>query len=323
MVVEEKKNRKKNHMSSQTRSGSKRARSSAPGAAGAAGEGSSEIDLTQMVSRNQGESSARLGKISQASALIVVDTIDRYEDALKRLEGNLAQTITCTDHQLDAVAHSTVRFMLFSNSNKEGGIVSRADVMKHIGQHLVAQRRGVPELVLAKAQYLLASCFGMNMIELVKPTAVRSKNVLASQEAGGQGGAKYFTLKSLVPKEVYKETVGKTDDASVDAQWGLLGVIISLINMSGGMLVEEEMWRHLNAMGVDKMRRHAILGGTGLDIVDDFVRKRYLKVEKQAGLDEDARSYMVAENALSEITDDDVMVHVQGELARESTALTI
>jgi len=50
------------------------------------------------------------------------------------------------------------------------------------------------------------------------------------------------------------------------------------------------------------------------------VRKRYLKVEKQAGLDEETRSYLVAENALSEITDDDVMSHVQRELAREASA---
>lgn len=304
-------------MSSSRRSTSKRLRSSAAAAASSIeGERTSQVDLTQTTEMEPG--SIRLGKISQESAMRVVDTIEKYEDVVKRLEENMAGSFTCTDHQLDAAAYSGVRYMLFSNSNKQGSIVSKTDVMKNIGEHLVSQRRGVPELILAKVQLLLASCFGMDMVELVKPST--KKNAVATQQ-GGEGGTKYYTLKSMVPKEVYRETVGKTDESSVDARWGLLGVIISLIKVSGGSLVEEEMWRHLQSMGADKTTRHAVLGGTPSDIVDDFVRKRYLKVEKQAGLDEETRSYMVAENALSEISDDDVMRHVQRELARETVAI--
>ena len=295
------------------RSSSKRLRSSAVAEGEAeAGQGKPAIDLTQTAQKESG--SVPLGKISQESAIRVVDTIEKYEDALRRLEGNLAENITCTDHQLDAAAHSAVRYMLFSNSNKEGGIVSKTDLMKHIGEHLVSQRRGVSELILAKVQLLLASCFGMDMVELIKPSA--KKNTLGTQPSGSsESGTKYFTLKSMVPKEVYKETVGKTDTSSVDARWGLLGVIISLIQMSGGSLVEEELWRHLRSMGADKTTRHQMLDGIPSDIIDDFVRKRYLKVEKQAGLDEETRSYLVAENALSEITSEDVMRHVEMELA--------
>jgi hypothetical protein len=297
------------------RSGSKRLRSSAVAEEG--GQGKSAIDLTQTAEK--GIESIPLGKISQASAMRVVDTIEKYEDAFKNLEASLADTFRCTEHQLDAAAHSAVRYMIFSNSNKEGGMVSKSDLMKQIGEHLVSQRRGVSELILAKVQFLLASSFGMDMVELVKPST--KKNVLGTQQSGsGESGTKYFTLKSMVPKEVYKETVGKTDASSVDARWGLLGVIISLITMSGGSLVEEELWRHLNSMGADRTTKHPMLGGVPSDIIDDFVRKRYLKVEKQAGLDEETRSYLVAENALSEITDDDVMSHVQRELAREASA---
>lgn len=283
------------------------------------------IDLTQPASApGSSGGGPRLGVISMESAMRVVETVEQYEDAVKRLERNLAAHSTCTDHQLDAVARSTVRFVLFWNSHKEGSIVSRAEVMKHIGEHLVAQKRGVSELILAKAQLLLASCFGLDMKELVKPATRKGLVAMPTQQQGGEGevvgGTKYMVLKSMVPKELYKKTVGKTDSTCEDARRGLLGVILALITMSGGILVEEELWRHLRMLGVDKAVKHSMLEGIPCDIVDDFVRKRYLRVEKQPGVDDDTRSYMVAENALSEVSDSDILSHIQGELARDLSA---
>ncbi len=50
------------------------------------------------------------------------------------------------------------------------------------------------------------------------------------------------------------------------------------------------------------------------DIVDEFVRRRYLKVDKMPSMDKDTKVYAVGENALNEISEDMVTQYVESEL---------
>ena len=246
----------------------------------------------------------------------VIEKIQHYQDEVKLMEDNLANNITITDHELDAVTRSTLRFVLFACTSKgDRGVLAKSEVLGHINSKLAAQRKGVPALVVAKVQLAFAKAFGLDMVELTKAKKLAPGPSQASASAAQ--GSKYYELKSLLPREIYKDTVGKTDVGYVAAQRGLLGVIISLIKMSGGSLVEDELWRHLKSLGVDKSKTHPSFGGIPSDIVDDFCRKRYLKVDKLPGLDVEARAYSLAENAVHDVTEEMVTQAIESELVKQ------
>lgn len=164
----------------------------------------------------------------------------------------------------------------------------------------------MPPLVIAKVQVALATLFGIDMVELTKPPARKTGNDAA--------GTKYYALKSMIPKDLYQCTVGKADSTPTVSQKGLLGVIIALVKVSGGTIVEEELWRHLESLGVVKGTKHPIFEAIPSDIVDEFVRRRYLKVDKMPSMDKDTKVYAVGENALNEISEDMVTQYVESEL---------
>jgi len=243
----------------------------------------------------------------------VIEKIQQHQDEVKLMEENLANNITITDHELDAVTRSTLRFVLFACTTKgDRGVLAKSEVLSHINSKLAAQRKGVPALVVAKVQLAFAKAFGLDMVELTK--AKKSAPGPSQASAAAVQGSKYYELKSLVPRDIYKDTIGKTDVGNVAAQRGLLGVIISLIKMSGGSLVEDELWRHLKSLGVDRSKKHPSFGGIPSDLVDDFCRKRYLKVDKLPGLDVEARAFSLAENAIHDVTEEMVTQAIESEL---------
>ncbi|KAI8106067.1 hypothetical protein M9435_000616 [Picochlorum sp. BPE23] len=281
--------------------------------------GDDQVDLTQgtaqsgieFVASGSGSAERRgsggsqvVVKVDAAAVDSVADTIKEYKDAVDALESGLSTQIT--DHELEALTRSTLRHVLFCNSFKEGGIISRNEVIQHINAASTAQRKGVPPLVIAKVQLALATLFGINMVELTKPPARKTGNDGA--------GTKYYALKSMIPKDLYQCTVGTFESTPTVSQKGLLGVIIALIKVSGGTIVEEELWRHLQSLGVEKGTKHPIFEAIPSDVVDEFVRRRYLKVEKMPSMDKDTRLYAVGENALHEISEDMVTQYVESEL---------
>eukprot|EP00889_Picochlorum_renovo_P001104 jgi/Picre1/28134/NNA_003540.t1 len=143
---------------------------------------------------------------------------------------------------------------------------SVADTIKEYKDAVMLWRRkGVPPLVIAKVQLALATLFGINMVELTKPPARKTGNDGA--------GTKYYALKSMIPKDLYQCTVGTFESTPTVSQKGLLGVIIALIKVSGGTIVEEELWRHLQSLGVEKGTKHPIFEAIPSDVVDEFVRR--------------------------------------------------
>jgi hypothetical protein len=236
-------------------------------------------------------------KLSTAQVQAIDAKIESYRDRAKTAKAGLPDNVSITGHELDAATRSTVRFLLMSNSKQEGGLLNHKDVVGHIHDALAVQRKGVAGVVLSKARVVLASTFGLDLVELEKE--------------GSKSSAKYFLLKSLVPSSVYAETVGMTDNRKVLEKRGILGLIVSLVIVSKGSLPEAELWRHLEALGLDRTRAK--------EIADDAVKKRYLKLEKSIALNDEVRTYALAERAAVEgMTEEAILAFVDDEFAEES-----
>ena len=226
-------------------------------------------------------------KLTQDEVDEIDAVIDKYKVAAERAMRALPENVTVTGHELDAATRGAVRHVLMSNSQCEGGLVLGKDLNAVISGVVAAQKKGIVQVVVAKAQHVLAAKFGVEMLELEK--------------AGVKSGGKYYVLRSMCPGRVYPGGMGD--------ETGLLGLLVALIYMSCGSLPEPELMRHMMALGVDA-------GKVG-EVVDDAVRKRYVKVDKasmEGSVDEAAKVYAVAERAVAEgLTEDAVLRAVQEE----------
>jgi len=65
---------------------------------------------------------------------------------------------------------------------------------------------------------------------------------------------------------------------------------------------------------VHRKKKHPQFEAVPQDLVDDFVRKRFLKVEKVPGAEEEKKLYTAAENALYDVTEEMVQQFVEAEM---------
>jgi hypothetical protein len=208
-----------------------------------------------------------------------------------------------TRQGIDALVRLVVRHIIFSNTERPGIPIPRTEVTKLVADNSasVSKRPGLPSLIIAIAQAKLAECFGMEMVELLKPR-LSSKDRIAGQPstAASTGeGSKHFVLRSIVPPELYAAVVAKQNSAASN---GFLAVVLSIIDMSGGSIEEKELWKHLGDLAVEKTIEHPHLG-IPQDLLEEFIKKRQLHVERVAGNDGPELYYNIAENAASEIGD--------------------
>lgn len=198
-----------------------------------------------------------------------------------------------TQQGINALVRLVVRYMIFANSERPGVPISRAEVSRIISENLASKNKNVGPLVIACAQAKLAENFGLEMVELIKPP---QRNKDKGPPAAGEG-SKHFVLRSLVPPVLYSAVV---EQPTAAAARGLLVVIMSIIDMAGGSIEEEELWKHLADVGVTRGIPHPALGVPG-EMVESFVKRRQLQVDRVAGNDGTENYYRIAENASDEV----------------------
>jgi len=161
--------------------------------------------------------------------------VEEYKIVAESLERGLSETNQPTHAEVESLTRTVVRFVVFANAAKPGAIISRSDLTQMIMSNAAGGKPALVKFIIARAQWQLAKVFGLDLVELVKPTA--KKPGMSASQAEAQG-TKYFVLKSLVAQELYGVTVGASlsnAEKSVDA---FLGLVLSLIHMSGGGVVE-------------------------------------------------------------------------------------
>jgi MAGE family len=196
-----------------------------------------------------------------------------------------------------------VRHAIFSNTEKPGIPIPRTEITKLIADNSASfsKRPGLPSLVIAIAQAKLAECFGMEMVELTKARMSTKDRVAGGPpvaSATGEG-TKHFVLRSIVPPALYSAAVAKKNSAASN---GFLAVILSIIDMAGGSIEERELWKHLGDLAVQKAVEHPHLG-MPQELIEEFIKKRQIHVERISGNDGAELYYSIAENATSEIGD--------------------
>ncbi|KAF8069522.1 hypothetical protein HT031_001639 [Scenedesmus sp. PABB004] len=230
-------------------------------------------------------------RYSQAEAAAATDAIKRYEDEAAAAQAR-ATTLGVPQAHIDGLVAKVVRHMLFRAHERPDVPVNRkdlVDLMKgdHKGSRAAKQ---LPTLVVALAAARLAGAFGLEMRELRRgalggggPAAAAAAAAAAGGGAGaadaGSGGQQMYVLRSLLPAALVTRY---TQDASGDAARGLMTAVLGLLQVNGGPMEEEELWRHLARLGTDRDERGNAFGRDGAaGVLAHMERARYLVKSSQ------------------------------------------
>ena len=218
-----------------------------------------------------------------------------------------AVTTRVSAEERDALVAEVMRLMLFSQY-RDGAPVQRADVSKLVSSH--SQARGLTSWIVAQAQVKFMSIFGYEMKELTRVTAEKTG---AARMALDAEPPKVYVLKSALPAAARQRWVDKPED---HAERGFCMTVCALVHMSGGTLLEDRLWQHLEAMGVRRDdEEHPKLGDAKAALAR-LVKRRYLIREKLRGATDeaggDAYGVTLAERAVDEIGVDGVEKFVAG-----------
>eukprot|EP00775_Hariotina_reticulata_P010858 gene10858-11012_t len=191
------------------------------------------------------------------------ELIQQFNGAADEAQGK-AVDLAVPQTSLDAMVARVVRFMLFKNFEKPGVPVKRQELVEVIQKDQKGGRHAkkLPAIVIPLAAGKLASVFGLEMRELNKQpataaAAARRPEDAAAADGGGAtaasasagSGGQSYVLQSLLPSELLTHFVQNRGE---DAGRGLTIVVLELLQLNGGKMPEDELWRHLMQLGVQQ-----------------------------------------------------------------------
>ncbi|KAF5838455.1 MAGE family-domain-containing protein [Dunaliella salina] len=168
----------------------------------------------------------------------------KQEEAIRKEEAALP----LDNQELTLMAGVVVRYMLFSHHERPGVPVPRGKLndvmMMEYADH--PKKRKIPPVVMAIAQARMLSVFGIDMVEVERPSEGKK---------GDDTGNKYYVLRSALPAQMRQAYVPTPLDKKMPDQ-GLIVVVLSLIHMQGGKMKEDDLWATLELLGVQKEVTH-------------------------------------------------------------------
>eukprot|EP00887_Chlorella_sp_A99_P001102 scaffold14.g1102.t1 len=188
--------------------------------------------------------------------------------------------------EVDNLTRTVVRHAIFKNSEKPGTPFLRQELTALITQHAGGrQKGGLANHVIACAQHRLLQDFGLELAELAKLSGT------------GAACAHAFPTCSVTCR----------GQSECEARRGLLIVVLSILELSGGKAGEDELWDQLGHVGVQKGVDHPMFGDPAALLVE-FAAERwagaaalglagYIGLEKVPGPEGESRTYFLAENA--------------------------
>ncbi|KAK9918094.1 hypothetical protein WJX75_001231 [Coccomyxa subellipsoidea] len=212
----------------------------------------------------------------------------------------------------DQLVAAVMRYMLFRQHQKPDQLARRDELSKLIqSRYKDGGKRGgnLSGYVIAQAQARFPVIFGleMKMVEIAPASRAGGK-----AHAKGDGTlSKAYILRSLLPEALRSAFV---TPASADAAPAFSLLVLSLINLAGGSISEDDLWRHLGNVGVEAKEPHPSLGQPEHQL-EVMLKKRYIVEQKQNSNDGPLKSYVLGENALDEIQANEIKEFVEGRLA--------
>jgi len=159
----------------------------------------------------------------------------------------------------DRIAADIVRYLLAADYKKHP--IKQQDIKKHVLKDYSRAFNGLMKMAVEK----LNTIFGIEVVET---------------EIGKQKA--YILINALDNKY---DAPHQTWPPEVDANMGLVMVILSVIFMKGNTLSEEDLFDLLNRLGITADHPHETFGDIKQLIMMDFVRQGYLEVERVQGSD--------------------------------------
>ena len=210
----------------------------------------------------------------------------------------------------DKLVAEVMRYVLFSQ-HKDGAPVQRSKISELITTLSPTLKRvNLAGYVIAQAQVKFVKVFGMEMKELSR---MAHKKTGKDRTNAPTDPGKEYILKSTLPAAARKRWVDRAEDNAAKA---FCITVCALVSISGGMIEEDALRKHLASLGVHQDDEDHPKLGNAKAAIARLCKQRYIMREKaSAGGGEDGRDrygYVLAERALDELGQDGVDAFVQG-----------
>lgn len=190
----------------------------------------------------------------------------------------------------DKLVAEVIRYILFKTHQNSGCPIKREELSQLVTKNY--RHRNLPAYIINEAKDKVSTIFGYELRELQRSRPSTNQARL-SQQSGAD--AKSYVIISQLPAEVYSKYV---EDVNTSHLTGFTFVVISIVQLAGGKIAEENLWHHLKRMGLHETdENHPVLGNVK-QVVETLVHQRYLQKDKVSAPEGTTLFYELAERAL-------------------------
>ncbi|GMI64873.1 hypothetical protein like AT1G34770 [Hibiscus trionum] len=216
----------------------------------------------------------------------------------------------------DKLVAEVIRYILFKTHQNSGCPIKREELSQLVTKNY--RHRLLPAYIINQAKEKLSSIFGYELRELQRSRPSSTNQSRSSQQSGID--AKSYVVISQLPAEVYKNYV---EDVNTSHMSGFTFVVISIVQLAGGKIAEDNLWHHLKRMGLHETdENHPVLGNVK-QALEMLVQQRYLQKDKVSGPEGTTLFYELAERALEGTVSERIKQYVTQIVKKDSTTVDI
>lgn len=204
--------------------------------------------------------------------------------------------------ELDSLVRTVMRHVLFKQHQLPGVPISRTELTDLMAK---ATKQRVSTFVILTAQAKFVQTFGLHMKEVVRRTKASATQ--------GVEGQKSYVMRTLLPAPLRREFLA---DAREGTPRALLLLLLTLVKLNSEKITDDELWRLLEEVGVPREGQHPKFGSTK-DLLQTFVKQRYLVETRIQGPEGEQRQYEWGENAADEFQGNTIEKWVKELFGRE------
>ncbi|CAN1331797.1 Melanoma-associated antigen 1, partial [Linum perenne] len=204
----------------------------------------------------------------------------------------------------DKLVAEVIRHVLFKTYQNSGCPIKRDELTQIVTRNY--HQRLLPALIIKEAVDKLSSVFGLEMRELQRARPISNNHGRSSTQQSSVD-VKSYVVMSKLPADVYRKYV---EDVNTAHLTGFPFVVISIVQLAGGQILEDNLWNQLARLGLhDTDEYHPALGNIK-QAVESLVQQRYLQKGKVNGPDGSTVSYELAERALDGPVNDKIKEYI-------------
>lgn len=214
----------------------------------------------------------------------------------------------------DKLVAEVIRYVLFKTHQSSGCPIKREEISQLVTKNY--RHRLLPAYIINQAKEKLSSIFGYELRELQRSRPSSTNQTRLSQQSGVD--AKSYVIISQLPAEVYKKYV---EDVNTSHMTGFTFVVISIVQLAGGKIAEDNLWHHLKRMGLHETNEnHPVLGNVK-QALEMLVQQRYLQKDKVSGPEGTTLFYELAERALEGTVSERIKQYITQIVKKDSTTV--